>query len=82
MSKKGVLLLNLGSPEALTVPAVREYLNEFLMDGRVIDLDVCRAFGSSLLDASAQSFDALAQGAAVEPEVAAIGDAAKPLAQP
>jgi len=30
--------LNLGSPEALTVPAVREYLNEFLMDERVIDL--------------------------------------------
>jgi ferrochelatase len=38
MSQKGVLLLNLGSPEALTVPAVREFLNEFLMDGRVIDL--------------------------------------------
>ena len=38
MSKKGILLLNLGSPEALTVPAVREYLNEFLMDGRVIDV--------------------------------------------
>ena len=35
---KGILLLNLGSPEALTVPAVREYLNEFLMDGQVIDV--------------------------------------------
>ncbi len=36
--KQGVLLLNLGSPEALSVPAIREYLDEFLMDGRVIDL--------------------------------------------
>lgn len=36
--KKGVLLLNLGSPEALTVPAIREYLDEFLMDERVIDI--------------------------------------------
>ena len=38
MSAQGVLLLNLGSPESLTIPAVREYLDEFLMDGRVIDL--------------------------------------------
>ncbi len=36
--KRGVLLVNLGSPEAPTVPAVRRYLNEFLMDPEVIDL--------------------------------------------
>jgi len=34
----GVLLLNLGTPDAPTTPAVRRYLREFLMDGRVIDL--------------------------------------------
>ena len=36
--KRGILLVNLGSPEAPTVPAVRRYLNEFLMDPEVIDL--------------------------------------------
>lgn len=36
--RRGVLLVNLGSPEAPTVPAVRRYLNEFLMDPQVIDL--------------------------------------------
>ena len=35
---KAILLVNLGSPDAPTVPAVRRYLNEFLMDGRVIDV--------------------------------------------
>jgi ferrochelatase len=39
MKKKAVLLLNLGSPDAPTVPAVRRYLREFLMDGRVIDTE-------------------------------------------
>ena len=34
---KGILLVNLGSPDSPTVPDVRRYLNEFLMDGRVID---------------------------------------------
>jgi ferrochelatase len=38
MSKCAVLLVNLGSPEAPTVPAVRRYLREFLMDERVIDV--------------------------------------------
>ena len=33
-----VLLVNLGSPEALTARAVRCYLREFLSDRRVIDL--------------------------------------------
>ena len=35
---KGVLLVNLGSPDSTSVGDVRRYLNEFLMDGRVIDV--------------------------------------------
>jgi ferrochelatase len=35
---KGILLVNLGSPASPSVPDVRRYLNEFLMDGRVIDV--------------------------------------------
>ena len=34
---KGVLLVNLGSPDSAAVGDVRRYLNEFLMDRRVID---------------------------------------------
>ncbi len=34
---KAVLLVNLGSPDSPSVTDVRRYLNEFLMDGRVID---------------------------------------------
>ena len=34
---KGILLVNLGSPDSPSVPDVRRYLNEFLMDERVID---------------------------------------------
>ncbi len=34
---KGILLVNLGSPNSPSIPDVRRYLNEFLMDGRVID---------------------------------------------
>ena len=30
--------MNLGSPDSTSVPDVRRYLNEFLMDGRVIDV--------------------------------------------
>jgi len=37
MKKKGVLLLNLGSPDSTSVADVRKYLREFLMDGRVFD---------------------------------------------
>lgn len=37
MSKKGILLMNLGSPDSTAVPDVRRYLREFLMDGRVLD---------------------------------------------
>jgi ferrochelatase len=38
MSRRGVLLVNLGSPDSPSVPDVRRYLREFLMDKRVIDL--------------------------------------------
>src|SRR5215469_4598880 len=34
---KAILLVNLGSPNSPSVPDVRRYLNEFLMDPRVID---------------------------------------------
>jgi ferrochelatase len=37
MSKKAVLLLNLGSPDSTKVGDVRRYLKEFLTDPRVID---------------------------------------------
>ena len=38
MTKRGILITNLGSPEAPTTEAVRIYLNEFLMDKYVIDI--------------------------------------------
>lgn len=38
MTKKAVLLANLGSPDSTDVSDVRKYLREFLMDGRVIDI--------------------------------------------
>lgn len=34
---KGILLVNLGSPDSTSVQDVRTYLREFLMDGKVID---------------------------------------------
>jgi ferrochelatase len=36
---KGVLLVNLGSPDSSSVADVRRYLREFLMDGRVLDMN-------------------------------------------
>ena len=36
--KIGVLLVNLGTPDAPTAPAVRRYLKEFLSDERIVDL--------------------------------------------
>ncbi|WP_462264222.1 ferrochelatase [Mucilaginibacter sp.] len=39
MAKKGVLLVNLGTPDSPQTSDVRKYLNEFLMDGRVIDIN-------------------------------------------
>lgn len=38
VKKNGVLLINLGTPEAPTVSAVRQYLTEFLLDPYVIAL--------------------------------------------
>jgi ferrochelatase len=37
-AKRAVLLMNLGSPDSTEVKDVRRYLNEFLMDSRVIDI--------------------------------------------
>lgn len=37
MAKRGIVLMNLGSPDSTSVKDVRKYLNEFLMDERVID---------------------------------------------
>jgi ferrochelatase len=42
----GLLLINLGTPDAPTTPAVRRYLREFLSDPRVIDIN---AIGRALL---------------------------------
>lgn len=45
MAKRAVLLVNLGSPDSPNVPDVKKYLDEFLMDGRVIDAPyLLRAF--------------------------------------
>lgn len=37
MAKRGIVLLNLGSPDSTAVKDVKKYLMEFLMDKRVID---------------------------------------------
>jgi ferrochelatase len=39
MGKKGVLLVNLGTPDSPSTADVRRYLREFLMDPRVIDIN-------------------------------------------
>ncbi len=44
VSKKGLLLVNLGSPDTSSVKDVQRYLNEFLMDGRVVDFPVLFRF--------------------------------------
>jgi protoporphyrin/coproporphyrin ferrochelatase len=44
MSRKGVLLVNLGSPDSPSVRDVRRYLRQFLMDGRVMDLSYVPRF--------------------------------------
>lgn len=38
MTKKGILLVNLGTPDTPSVPDVKRYLDQFLMDGRVLDI--------------------------------------------
>lgn len=40
----GVLLINLGTPDSPSVPDVRKYLREFLMDKRVIDIPFLSRF--------------------------------------
>src|SRR6266550_70840 len=35
--KRGILLMNLGSPDSTSVTDVKKYLDRFLMDERVID---------------------------------------------
>src|SRR4029078_12601810 len=35
--KRGIILMNLGSPDSTAVKDVKRYLDEFLMDKRVID---------------------------------------------
>lgn len=37
-NKVGILLANLGTPEAATAPALRKYLGQFLMDRRIIEI--------------------------------------------
>jgi protoporphyrin/coproporphyrin ferrochelatase len=44
VSKTGVLLINLGTPDSPSVPDVRKYLREFLMDRRVIDIPPVNRF--------------------------------------
>lgn len=44
MNKKGVLLVNLGSPDSTSIKDVRKYLDEFLMDERVIDIPYWKRF--------------------------------------
>ena len=38
LPETGVLLVNLGTPDSPSVPDVRKYLREFLMDARVVDV--------------------------------------------
>ncbi len=38
MSKKAIVLVNIGTPEGLNIKAVRKYLTNFLMDKNVIDI--------------------------------------------
>ncbi|MBC7616042.1 MAG: ferrochelatase [Pedobacter sp.] len=38
MGKRGILLVNLGTPDSAEVKDVRKYLDQFLMDERVIDI--------------------------------------------
>ncbi len=46
MGKKGILLVNLGTPDSPSTADVRKYLDQFLMDERVIDIN---AVGRTLL---------------------------------
>lgn len=37
MAKRGIILMNLGSPDSTSVPDLKKYLTQFLMDDKVID---------------------------------------------
>ena len=41
---KGILIINLGSPDSTSTKDVRKYLDEFLMDERVIDMAYWKRF--------------------------------------
>lgn len=41
---KGVLIVNLGSPDSTSTKDVRKYLDEFLMDKRVFDMPYLKRF--------------------------------------
>jgi len=44
VARTGLLLVNLGTPDAPTTPAVRRYLREFLSDPKVIDIPAVPRF--------------------------------------
>lgn len=44
MSKTGILIVNLGTPDSYKRKDVKKYLAEFLMDGRVIDIPFWKRF--------------------------------------
>ena len=44
MKNSAILLMNLGSPDSTDVKDVRRYLNEFLMDEKVIDQPYWKRF--------------------------------------
>lgn len=47
--EKAILLMNLGSPDSTSVPDLKKYLNEFLMDERVIDVPRSKLLRSILV---------------------------------
>ncbi len=42
--KKVVLIINIGSPDKMNIPSTRKYLRNFLMDKRVIDINIISRF--------------------------------------
>ena len=44
MSRTGILIVNLGTPDSFNRKDVKKYLAEFLMDGRVIDIPFWKRF--------------------------------------
>src|SRR6187401_1391200 len=42
--RRGIVLMNLGTPASPSVPDVRRYLREFLMDERVLDIPFINRF--------------------------------------